>query len=96
MSIDTLRFLKMVAPEDPATWFTIHHRVFIPGKPEPIFPGNAHKKIRSAMDDAKYWANRGHCVYISQGMFRNSGAQTGLYPRLTGPIPTSLPARTYT
>ena len=80
MSIDTLRFLKMVAPEDPATWFTIHHRVFVPGKPEPIFPGNAHKKIRS-QTTRNTGRKKGHCVYISQGMFRNSGAQTGLYPK---------------
>ena len=81
MSIDTLRFLKMVAPEAAETWFTIHHRVFLPNNPEPIFPGNAHKKIRSAMDDALYWSRKGHCVYISQGMYRNSGQQTGVFPK---------------
>jgi hypothetical protein len=78
---DMLRFLKMVAPEAPETWFTIHHRTFISGKPDPIFPGSAHKTIKTAMNDAQYWANKGHCVYISQGMYRNAGAVAGIYPK---------------
>jgi hypothetical protein len=82
LEIPMLRFMKMVAPEDPATWITVHHRTFIPGKPDPIFPGNAHKKIRSAMADAQYWGvTKGHCVYLSQGMYRNTGLQTGMYPK---------------
>jgi hypothetical protein len=78
---DMLRFLNMVAPVAAETWFTIHHRTFVPGKADPIFPGNAHKTIRSAMNDALYWAQKGHCVYISQGMYRNAGQVTGIYPK---------------
>jgi hypothetical protein len=85
VSVDIIRFLRMVAPEDPATWFTIHRRVFVPGKDKPIFPGNAHKTVRSAASDVKFWGfqhrDGGHDIYISMGMYRNSGAQTGLYPK---------------
>jgi hypothetical protein len=33
------------------------------------------------MNDAQYWANKGSCVYISQGMYRNAGPVTGIYPK---------------
>jgi hypothetical protein len=82
VSVEIIRFLRMVAPEDPATWFSVHRRVFLDNKPDPIFPGNAHKTIRAAVDDAKYWsAIKGHDVYLSMGMYRNSGPQTGRYPK---------------
>ena len=81
MSIDMLRFFKMVAPESPETWFTVHHRFFLPDRADPIFPGNAHRKIRSAMDDAKFWSNKGYCVYISMGMYRNPGAMGKVLPK---------------
>ena len=81
MSIDTFRFLSMVAPISDDTWITIHHRVFLPGQKDPIFPGNAHKTVQTAQKDAEYWARKGHCVYISMGMYRNSGAPGQPYPR---------------
>ena len=82
MSQATLRFLRMVAPEDPDTWFNIHRRMYLGDRPDPIFPGNAHKKLRTAMDDVNYWAQKGSCVYISQGMYRNSGMLTTFkYPK---------------
>ena len=81
MSIDVLRYFKMAAPEAAETWFTVHHRVFIPGREDPIFPGNAHKKIRAAIDDAKFWASKGHCVYLSQGMYRNAGVMGKIFPK---------------
>jgi Domain of unknown function (DUF927) len=85
VSVDTIRFLRMVAPEDPATWFTVHRRVFVEGKPEPSFPGNSHKTIRSALADIKYWGfqhkDGGFDVYLSMAMYRNTGPHTGIYPR---------------
>jgi hypothetical protein len=78
---DMLRFMNMVAPVAAETWFTIHHRTFLPGRPDPIFPGNAHKSIRTAMNDAQYWASKASCVYISMGMYRNAGQITGIYPK---------------
>jgi hypothetical protein len=78
---DMLRFMNMVAPVSQETWFTIHHRTFVPGRVDPIFPGNAHKTIKTAMNDAQYWAQRGHCVYISQGIYRSAGPVTGIYPK---------------
>ena len=81
MSIETFKFLSMVAPVSDDTWITIHHRVFLPGQKDPIFPGNAHKTVQTAQKDAEYWARKGHCVYISMGMYRNSGAPGSPYPR---------------
>ncbi len=81
MALETFRFLSMVAPVSGETWITIHHRVFMPGNPEPIFPGNAHKTVQTAQKDAEYWARKGHCVYISMGMYRNPGAAGQPYPR---------------
>jgi hypothetical protein len=79
--IEIFKFLKMVAPVDKATWITIHHRTFIEGRPDPIFPGNAHQTIHRAQKDALYWALKGHCVYLSQGMYRNAGQPGYPYPR---------------
>jgi putative DNA primase/helicase len=70
----------MAAPIDPGTWINIHHRTFVPGMKEPIFPGNAHKTINTAVADAEYWAKRGCCVYLSQGMYRVAGPVKGIYP----------------
>ena len=81
VSIETFKFLSMVAPTSDDTWITIHHRVFLPGQKDPIFPGNAHKTVQTAQRDAEYWARKGHCVYISMGMFRNSGTPGQPYPR---------------
>jgi Domain of unknown function (DUF927) len=78
---DGIRYLKMAAVEDNDTWFSIHHKInFTDGRP-PIYPGHAHKKFREALENASYWAQRGHCVYLAQGMFRNAGPHTyGRYP----------------
>jgi hypothetical protein len=82
-----VRFMRMAAPEDPATWFSVHRRiVYTDGRP-PIFPGSAHKTVRTAIKDALYWAQKGHCVYLSQGMFRNPG------DKKFGPFPNA--DRTY-
>lgn len=84
---DIVRYMEMAAPIDGATWVTVHHRVFIPGREDPIFPGNAHQTIGTAVDDARYWASKGHCVYLSQGMYRNPGPSANVdgkvrrYPR---------------
>ena len=51
----------------------------------PIFPGNAHQKIRTAIEDASYWAQRGNDVYLAQGMFRNAGVH-----RVGMPYPSAL------
>ena len=81
MSYDGLRFLKMAATEDPDTWFSVHHKLILSDGRDPIFPGNAHKKVRSALDDATYWARKGHCVYLAQGVYRTTGPQMGKFPR---------------
>ena len=75
------KYLNKVAPVSESTWITVHRRVFIPGKPDPIFPGNAHRTVHGATKDAWYWASKGHCVYISQGMYRNPGQPGHPYPR---------------
>jgi hypothetical protein len=74
-------FLTQVALADKDTWFSIHRRLlFQDGRP-PIFPGNAHKSIRAALEDANYWASRGQCVYLAQGAFRNAGEMGRIYPK---------------
>jgi len=80
-SIEIFKFLNMVAPVSESTWITVHRRVFIPGKVEPIFPGNAHKTIHGASKDAWFWALKGHCVYLSMGIYRNPGLPGHPYPR---------------
>ena len=74
MSAEGIKLLRQAAVADKDTWFSIHHRVTFTDGRLPIFPGNAHQKIRTAIDDAAYWAQRGNDVYLAQGMFRNSGA----------------------
>jgi hypothetical protein len=80
---DMTRYMEMVAPVSAETWITVHHRVWSEDMKKFIFPGNAHKKIRSAMDDTKYWSSNGFCVYLSQGMYRNYGPkpERGIHPR---------------
>jgi hypothetical protein len=87
------RYMGMVAPIAEETWFTVHHRVFIPGRADPSFPGNAHKTLTTAMNDAKYWASRGHCVYLSQGMYRNPAAPKASVSGKVSPYP--IADRTY-
>ena len=76
-----VRFMRMAAPEDENTWFSVHRRIlYTDGRP-PIFPGSAHKTVRTAIKDALYWSSHGHCVYLSQGMFRTHGEKKyGIYP----------------
>jgi Domain of unknown function (DUF927) len=83
VSIDTFKFLKMVAPVSPETWITVHHRVWSDHQKQYIFPGNAHKTVHSAQKDAEYWAAKAHCVYISMGMYRNAGPmpERGIHPK---------------
>lgn len=66
---DIARYMEMAAPIAPETWFTVHHRVFLPGNPEPIFPGNAHREVATAVEDAKYWANKGTAFTCHRGCF---------------------------
>ena len=80
MSSDGLTFLTWAAVADKDTWFSIHRRITFTDGRLPIFPGNAHQSIRTALEDANWWAQRGHCVYLAQGAFRNSGAPGKVYP----------------
>ena len=70
-----LSFLQMAAVASKDTWFSIHHRVWFQDGRQPIFPGNAHQSVYTAMRDANYWAQKGCCVYLAQGMFRSPGEQ---------------------
>lgn len=75
MSAEGISFLRMAAVADKDTWFSIHHTVsYADGRPT-IIPGNAHQRIRTAIEDAMYWAKRGREVYLAQGMFREAGPQ---------------------
>ena len=74
-------FLTQVALTDKDTWFSIHRRLLFQDGRQPIFPGNAHKTVRAALDDANYWAARGQCVYLAQGAFRNAGEMGRVYPK---------------
>ena len=85
MSAEGISFLRQAAVADKDTWFSIHHRVTYADGRLPIFPGNAHQKIRSAIEDASYWAQRGNDVYLAQGMFRNPGVH-----RVGMPYPSAL------
>ena len=80
MSAQGISFLRRAAVEDGITWFSVHHRVIYTDGRQPTFPGNAHQKIRTAIEDANYWANRGNCVYLAQGMQRNAGPQRAGMP----------------
>ena len=65
VSIETFKFLSMVAPTSNDTWITIHHTVCsCRVEKDPIFPGNAHKTVQTAQKDAEYWARKGHCTYL--------------------------------
>lgn len=75
------RYMEMVAPISAETWITVHRRVFIESNPKPIFPGNAHQTVATAVSDAQYWLRKGKCVYLSQGMFRNPGEPGKMYPQ---------------
>lgn len=86
------KYMRMVAPVSDDTWITIHHRVWSDQKNEYIFPGNAHQTIAAAMKDAEYWTRKGNCVYISMGMYRNSGV--AVYPD-GKPRPHPAADRTY-
>jgi P4 family phage/plasmid primase-like protien len=70
---EIVRYMQLVAPMSAETWVTVHHRKFIPTQKEPIFPGNAHQTIDTAVADASYWLRKGCCVYLSQGMYRTAG-----------------------
>jgi Domain of unknown function (DUF927) len=74
-------FLTQAALTDKDTWFSIHRRLLFQDGRQPIFPGNAHKSIRAALEDANYWALRGQCVYLAQGAFRNAGEMGRIYPK---------------
>ena len=80
MSAQGISFLRRAAVEDGITWFSVHHRVIYTDGRQATFPGNAHQKIRTAIEDANYWANRGNCVYLAQGMQRNAGPQRAGMP----------------
>jgi Domain of unknown function (DUF927) len=73
VSAEAISFLRMAAVADKDTWFSIHHTVsFADGRPT-IIPGNGHQRIRTAIEDAMYWAKRGREVYLAQGLFREAG-----------------------
>ena len=80
MDSEGISFLRQVAVEDGISWINIHHRIALPDGGIAI-PGNAHLRIRTAIEDAKYWANRGHCVYLGLGMYRNAGPDRRPYPK---------------
>jgi putative DNA primase/helicase len=45
-------------------------------------PGNAHQSVHTAAQDADFWSQqRGQCVYLAQGIFRNAGAMGPVYPK---------------
>ena len=82
MSRETSDFLRMVAPVSAETWFTIHRRHFIAGRDDPIFPGNALKTVRDAEKDIAYWRTHAEeCIYISQGMYRETGGPGFRFPK---------------
>ena len=89
MSAEGISFLRQAAVADKDTWFSIHHKVSFTDGRLPIFPGNAHQKIRTAIEDASYWAQRGNDVYLAQGMFRNPGIhKVGMpYPSALRQVP---------
>jgi hypothetical protein len=70
---DIARYFGMVAPVSAETWISVHHRVWSDDLKKYVFPGNAHQTITTAITDAEYWASKGRCVYLSQGMYRNAG-----------------------
>lgn len=82
---DTTRFVTKAARTDQGSWFSIHRRLLFEDKRPPIFPGNAHQQISTAVEDALYWANRGQCVYLAQGMQRNAGPM-----RPPAPYPSAI------
>jgi hypothetical protein len=79
----------MVATEESYTLFAVHHLMVIEGR-DPIFPGSAFKKIRHAMLYARYWSDHAACVYLSQGIYRNSGPQGARYPKADRTYPNLI------
>lgn len=91
-----VRFMRMAAPEDPdnITWFSIHRRVTYTDGRLPTFPGSAHKTVRAAIKDALYWAQKGHCVYLAQGMYRAPGPHKfGIFPSADRTYPNLVACR---
>jgi hypothetical protein len=69
MTAQGLQYLKRVVAQDKDTWFNICHKVtYEDGRP-PVFPGNAHQNIRSAISDVMYWARKGYDVYLAMGAY---------------------------
>ena len=80
MSAEGISFLRMAADEDDQTWMLVHHTSFLPDG-RVVIPGNSHHRVRTAIEDASYWTQRGQEVYLAQGIFRNSGPDRKPYPK---------------
>jgi hypothetical protein len=80
--------LQHVAALDPArgaSVISIHHKVWNEQKKDFVFPGSAHDRIDTAVNDAFYWANKGYDVYWSMGGQAKAGEH---YPNR--PYPSAL------
>jgi hypothetical protein len=79
---DGYDFLAQAAVFDNGSWVNIHRRLTFQDGRQPIMPGNAHQSVRTAAQDADFWSQqRGQCVYLAQGIFRNAGVMGPVYPK---------------
>jgi hypothetical protein len=79
----TIQYLTRVGVFDQETWGSIHHVVrYEDPKRLPIFPGNAHQRLRTALADVNYWVKQGTDIYMAQGLFMKPGETRagGYYP----------------
>ena len=63
------------------------------GQTEPIFPGNAHKTVQTAQEMRSIGRVRVTAFIYRMGMYRNSGAQGGPYPKCRPHLPNLVSCR---
>ena len=79
---DGFNFLAQAAVFDNGSWVNIHRRLTFQDGRQALMPGNAHQSLRTAAQDCDYWSQqRGQCVYLAQGIFRNAGEIGRVYPK---------------
>jgi len=78
-----LQHVSALDPDRGARFVSIHRKVNFADARLPAFPGNAHASLDTAIEDAFYWANKGHDVYWAMGAQARAGErkERAPYPR---------------
>jgi hypothetical protein len=80
-----LQHVSALGPDRGASFISIHHKMTFTDGRAPVFPGNAHRNFNTALEDAFFWANKGHDVYWAMGAQAKPGEH---YPGK--PYPTAI------